>query len=98
MRALLLLVITSLALPSCGLFVTPANAGRRSNHIELFPHERADGATENDSETTHCQSCEATLDGKLTAHACDHGCTFCEACAADLNATCPNCSGALRSR
>lgn len=42
-----------------------------------------------------CLRCEAELSEAGQANACSHGCTFCNACHAALDAVCPNCGGRL---
>lgn len=45
-----------------------------------------------------CEKCQAQLDPQGTAYICSYECTFCEACAEAMGATCPNCGGELVRR
>ncbi len=47
---------------------------------------------------TSCERCETALvpDGQATI--CSHECTFCVACADEMNRVCPNCGGELVAR
>jgi hypothetical protein len=45
-----------------------------------------------------CERCEQALAPDGAATICSYECTFCEACAQQLDRTCPNCSGELVTR
>jgi hypothetical protein len=45
-----------------------------------------------------CERCHAALAGDGPARICSFECTFCEACTAELEGTCPNCGGELVPR
>ena len=45
-----------------------------------------------------CERCDARLDHAGTAFICSYECTFCAACAAELEHVCPNCGGELVRR
>jgi hypothetical protein len=45
-----------------------------------------------------CERCEAALDPNAEARICSFECTFCPACAAEMDGTCPNCGGELVAR
>jgi hypothetical protein len=45
-----------------------------------------------------CERCETHLAVDSEAFICSHECTFCPACATDMNAICPNCGGELVRR
>ena len=45
-----------------------------------------------------CEKCEAELKADGDAVICSYECTFCSACSAEMNATCPNCGGELVTR
>jgi uncharacterized protein len=47
---------------------------------------------------TVCERCEATLAPDGAARICSYECTFCTACAAELENVCPNCGGELVAR
>ena len=47
---------------------------------------------------TECERCREALALDGRARICSFECTFCEACAAELAATCPNCGGELVPR
>ena len=47
---------------------------------------------------TTCERCEAELGDVAEARICSFECTFCPACAAEMDDTCPNCSGELVAR
>ena len=45
-----------------------------------------------------CERCEQALAPDGAAMICSYECTFCSACAAQMDDTCPNCSGVLLPR
>ena len=46
-----------------------------------------------------CERCQQSLASNSSgALICSHGCTFCAACAEELNHVCPNCGGELVTR
>jgi uncharacterized protein len=46
-----------------------------------------------------CEKCSAQLPPDSTdARICSFECTFCSACAGEMNDTCPNCGGVLVTR
>ncbi len=45
-----------------------------------------------------CERCEQALAVDANATICSYECTFCVACAQQLDHTCPNCSGELVTR
>jgi hypothetical protein len=45
-----------------------------------------------------CERCGTAVGHEAEALICSHECTFCPACAAQLEHTCPNCSGELVPR
>ncbi|WP_293001693.1 DUF1272 domain-containing protein [Nevskia sp.] len=45
-----------------------------------------------------CEACAAPLPLLAAAFICSYECTFCPACAARMQHTCPNCSGVLLAR
>jgi uncharacterized protein len=47
---------------------------------------------------TECERCGAALEHDGSARIRSHECTFCPACAAELDDVCPNCGGELVSR
>lgn len=47
---------------------------------------------------SQCERCRAELPVDAEATICSFECTFCPACAADLDGVCPNCSGELATR
>ncbi len=47
---------------------------------------------------TVCERCGAPLVDDGEAFICSYECTFCPACTASLDGTCPNCSGELVQR
>ncbi len=47
---------------------------------------------------TVCERCGAPLVDDGEAFMCSYECTFCAACTASLEGTCPNCSGELVPR
>jgi len=47
---------------------------------------------------TSCQLCGSTLAPNGEACICSHECTFCPACAKEMNHICPNCKGELVPR
>lgn len=46
----------------------------------------------------NCERCERTLGQGDAALICSYECTFCPACAAEMQARCPNCGGELVAR
>ncbi len=46
----------------------------------------------------NCECCDTDLPPEAEARICSFECTFCPACASQLNSTCPNCSGELVKR
>jgi uncharacterized protein len=47
---------------------------------------------------TACERCGADLAHDAEAAICSYGCTFCTACASQLERVCPNCGGELVAR
>jgi uncharacterized protein len=47
---------------------------------------------------TTCERCGRELPPDSAARICSFECTFCDDCADDLAATCPNCGGELVAR
>jgi hypothetical protein len=47
---------------------------------------------------TECEKCGATLAPSGVAYICSYECTFCAACAEQMNFVCPNCEGELARR
>ena len=47
---------------------------------------------------TVCERCDAPLALDGDARICSFECTFCVACADEMNGICPNCSGELVAR
>jgi hypothetical protein len=47
---------------------------------------------------TNCEKCNAEISASGEAHICTFECTFCAACAEEMNAVCPNCGGELVRR
>lgn len=47
---------------------------------------------------TTCERCETALEPAGDATICSFECTFCPACAAAMEAVCPNCGGDLVAR
>jgi hypothetical protein len=47
---------------------------------------------------TECERCGASLAPEGAARICSYECTFCVACADELDGTCPNCGGELVPR
>lgn len=45
-----------------------------------------------------CERCGRTLEPNGIAYICSYECTFCDACAQELDVTCPNCAGELVRR
>jgi hypothetical protein len=45
-----------------------------------------------------CERCGARLNPEGVAFICSHECTFCAACARELQGVCPNCGGELVRR
>ena len=45
-----------------------------------------------------CEKCGATLALGSVAYICSYECTFCAACAGQMNFVCPNCEGELVRR
>jgi hypothetical protein len=45
-----------------------------------------------------CEKCEAPLDQMAEAYVCSYECTFCPACAHEMDDRCPNCGGELVRR
>ena len=45
-----------------------------------------------------CERCGTNLTPDGPAFICGHECTFCEACAAEMEHICPNCGGELVRR
>jgi hypothetical protein len=43
-----------------------------------------------------CEKCGAGLSPEGAAYICSHECTFCAACAREMQGVCPNCGGARR--
>jgi two-component system, LytTR family, sensor kinase len=47
---------------------------------------------------THCLKCGAALRADGLAYICSYECTFCAACASEVEGSCPNCGGELVRR
>jgi uncharacterized protein len=47
---------------------------------------------------TSCERCGAPLGHGSDAYICSYECTFCHACADELELLCPNCGGELVRR
>jgi len=47
---------------------------------------------------SECERCGAALALDGEARICSHECTFCPACSAAMEQTCPNCGGELVPR
>ena len=47
---------------------------------------------------SRCERCDGGLAPGDTALICTHECTFCPACAEEMQHTCPNCGGELVRR
>jgi hypothetical protein len=47
---------------------------------------------------TVCERCGTTLAPGGEARICSYECTFCSACAGELEDVCPNCAGELVAR
>lgn len=45
-----------------------------------------------------CEKCGARLSPEGVAYVCSHECTFCAACAREMQGVCPNCGGELVRR
>jgi uncharacterized protein len=45
-----------------------------------------------------CERCSTALPHDGEAYMCSYECTFCTACSATLDGTCPNCGGELVRR
>ena len=45
-----------------------------------------------------CEKCGAQLSPEGVAYICSHECTFCAACAREVQGVCPNCGGELVRR
>jgi hypothetical protein len=45
-----------------------------------------------------CERCQAPLEASGPARICSYECTFCDACAAEMDGRCPNCGGELLAR
>ena len=45
-----------------------------------------------------CEKCGARLSPEGVAYICSHECTFCAACARELQSVCPNCGGEIARR
>lgn len=45
-----------------------------------------------------CEKCGAPLAADGDARICSYECTFCNACAGQMDFTCPNCAGELVQR
>jgi uncharacterized protein len=45
-----------------------------------------------------CERCNAALADNGIAFICSYECTFCAACASDMDHICPNCGGELVAR
>jgi hypothetical protein len=44
---------------------------------------------------TACEKCGRTIAPDAEAYICTYECTFCQTCAGEMNAVCPNCGGEL---
>ncbi|WP_072690619.1 DUF1272 domain-containing protein [Rhodococcus marinonascens] len=47
---------------------------------------------------TKCEACRSSLRNDSAATICSYVCTFCSACAAEMDNQCPNCGGELCAR
>jgi hypothetical protein len=47
---------------------------------------------------TECERCGTALPADGAARICSFECTFCDACATELDGACPNCGGELVPR
>jgi hypothetical protein len=47
---------------------------------------------------SECEKCGATLAASGVAYICSYECTYCAACAEQMNFVCPNCEGELVPR
>lgn len=47
---------------------------------------------------TSCEKCIISLNMQSEACICSYECTFCEACATEMEFNCPNCKGELVKR
>jgi len=45
-----------------------------------------------------CERCNAALEDNGIAFICSYECTFCAACASEMENICPNCGGELVAR
>ncbi|HET7420292.1 MAG TPA: DUF1272 domain-containing protein [Candidatus Dormibacteraeota bacterium] len=45
-----------------------------------------------------CERCGRALEPAGAAFICSYECTFCESCAEEMDAVCPNCGGELVRR
>ena len=45
-----------------------------------------------------CERCNAALEDNGVAFICSYECTFCAACASEMENICPNCGGELVAR
>ena len=45
-----------------------------------------------------CEKCGARLSAEGVAYICSHECTFCAACAREMQGVCPNCGGEIVRR
>jgi uncharacterized protein len=45
-----------------------------------------------------CERCQAGLAAADAATICSYECTFCPACATEMDGVCPNCGGELVAR
>jgi uncharacterized protein len=46
----------------------------------------------------NCEKCQQSTPQDGVAYICSYECTWCEACAQQMNYTCPNCKGELVRR
>lgn len=91
--------------PDTGLFVlTAATLAERGQCCDQgcrhCPFRRAPTLTNAMLEMkATCERCDAALPATSgDARICSYECTFCAACADDMNNTCPNCGGELLRR
>jgi uncharacterized protein len=47
---------------------------------------------------SQCEKCQMAIAATSAAFICSYECTFCPACTAAMQNTCPNCGGELVSR
>ena len=47
---------------------------------------------------SRCERCDTALAADGAARICSYECTFCDTCATELGARCPNCGGELVAR